>query len=342
MAKKYLPEYTITDNLLSIISEAEKLRTWLRTSRIDIPWLEKIRFEALTRRAHFSTSIEGNPLTLPEVEALARGEDIPAAKKAKQEVVNYFAALRWIQEQRPDKVVTEKGLLNLHRLLTKNVLPQSHAGKYKTRQNYVVAAGRVIYTPPEPKEAKTLTIALLGWLENFGKSVHPIIAQAIAHYELVRIHPFIDGNGRCARCLATWILYLRSFDTEHIFAVDEFYREDHEGYYQSIQQVTGEDGDLTSWLEYCSLAIRDTLERTQRRIKELSIPVKLRKVTLTRQQESLLLAFRDKNRLSVSEMVKILGVKRARLYRIIKPLVEAKIIEPSRTTPVVYSLWEKH
>ncbi len=337
MEKKYSPRYTITDNLLAIISEAEQLRTWLRTSRIDIPWLERIRFETLTRQAHFSTSIEGNPLTLPEVEALARGEDIPAAKKAKQEVTNYFAALRWIQEQKPDKAATEKGLLNLHRLLTQKVLPPSQVGKYKTRQNYVVAAGRIIYTPPGPKEARTLTMALLEWLKNADKLVHPIISQAIAHYELVRIHPFTDGNGRCARCLATWILCLRGFDTEHIFAVDQFYKEDHEGYYQSIQKVRREKGDLTSWLEYCCLAIKDTLERTQRRIKELSIPAKLKKITLTRQQESLLLSFRDKNRLSVSEMVTILGIKRARLYRIIKPLVKAKIIQPSRTRPVIYS-----
>lgn len=338
MKKKYLPEYTITDNLLGIISDTEQIRAWLRTSRIDIPWLKKIRFETLIKQAHFSTSIEGNPLTLPEVEALARGEDIPAAEKAKQEVINYFTALRWIEKQKPEKSVTEKGLLQLHHLLTQKILPSSKTGKYRTQQNYIVSAGRVIYTPPGPNEARPLTLALLDWLNNVGKSVHPVIAQAVAHYELVRIHPFIDGNGRCARCLATWILYFRGFDTEHIFAVDQFYREDREGYYQSIQNVRRENNDLTLWLEYCALAIKDTLERTKRRIEELSIPAKLKKIILTRQQESLLLAFRDKNRLSVQEMIKILGIKRARLYRIINPLVKAKIIQPTKTRPVVYSL----
>jgi len=334
MKKRYLPKYTITDNLLGIISEAEHLRAWLRTSRIDIPWLEKVRFETLIRQAHFSTSIEGNPLTLSEVESLARGEDIPAAKKAKQEVINYFAALRWIEKQKPDKGVTEQRLLHLHRLLTQNILPLSQAGKYKTRKNYIVAAGRVMYTPPGPKEVRPLTMALLAWLDNIGKSVHPVIAQAIAHYEFVRIHPFIDGNGRCARCLATWILYIRGFDTDHIFAVDQFYREDHEGYYEALRNVRKENGNLTSWLEYCALAIKDTLERTQRRIRELSIPVKL-KISLTRQQERLLLALRDKN-LSVSGMIKILGIKRAMLYNIIRPLVKARIIQASKTRPVIY------
>ncbi len=338
MKKEYLPEYTITDKLLGIISDTEQIRAWLRASRIDIPWLEKIRLETLSKQAHFSTSIEGNPLTLPEVEALARGEDIPAAEKAKQEVMNYFAALRWIEKQKPEKSVTEKGLLQLHHLLTQNILSPYKTGKYKTQQNYIVSAGRIIYTPPESDEARPLTLALLDWLNNIGKSVHPIIAQAIAHYELVRIHPFTDGNGRCTRCLATWILYFRGFDTEHIFAVDQFYRKDREGYYQAIQNVRRENGNLTLWLEYCALAIKDTLERTRRRIEELSIPAKLKRITLTRQQESLLLAFRDKNRLSVQEMVKILGIKRARLYRIINPLVKAKIIQPTKTRPVIYSL----
>jgi len=290
MKKRYLPGYTITDNLLGLITEAERLRAWLRTSKIDIPWLEKIRFETLVRQAHFSTSIEGNPLTLPEVESLARGEDIPAAKKAKQEVINYFAALRWIEKQKPKKEVTEQKLLLLHRLL----------------------------------------------LENAGKSVHPIIAQAIAHYEFVRIHPFMDGNGRCARCLATWILYTREFDTDHIFAVDQFYREDHEGYYEALRNVRRKNGNLTSWLEYCALAIKNTLEKTQRRIRELSIPVNL-KISLTRQQERLLLALRDKN-LSVNEMIKLLGIKRARLYNIIRPLVKTRIILASKTRPTIYRL----
>lgn len=336
MKKRYLPKYRITDDLLRIISEAEHLRAWLRASRIDIPWLEKLRFETLIKQAHFSTSIEGNPLTLPEVESLSRGDDIPAGGKAKQEVINYFAALRWIEKQKPDKGVTEEKLLHLHRLLTRNILPPSQAGKYKTRQNYIAAAGRIVYTPPGPRAVKSLTAALLYWLGNTGKSAHPIIAQAIAHYEFVRIHPFTDGNGRCARCLATWILYIREFDTDHIFAVDQFYREDHEGYYEALQAVRKENGSLTSWLEYCALAIRNTLERTQRRIRELSIPAKL-KISLTRQQESLVLELRDKNR-SVNEMIKLLGIKRARLYNIIRPLVKAGIIHSSKTRPVIYRL----
>ena len=66
----YQPKYTITDILLARISEAETLRTKILTAPVQVAWLESIRLDALVRRAHFSTAIEGNPLTLPEVEAL--------------------------------------------------------------------------------------------------------------------------------------------------------------------------------------------------------------------------------------------------------------------------------
>lgn len=334
----YLPKYKITDRLLGIISGTERIHAWLTTAKIDLPWLETVRFEALVKRAHFSTAIEGNPLTLSEVEALARGEKVPTQNKARREVLNYFAALRWIENRVPKRAISEKGLLTLHRLLMQGVLRNSEVGTYKRRQNFVVAKGRVIYTPPGPKKARGLTLALLRWLEGRGVSTHPIIAQAIAHYELIRIHPFIDGNGRCARCLATWVLYHRGFDTKHLFAVDQFYKEDHEGYYEAIQRVQKKKEELTSWLEYSALAVKDTLERTKRRIEELSLPAVARKVALTRQQERLLLAMKESAGLSILEMTKIIGVKKARLYRILKPLLENGIIQATETRPVVYRI----
>lgn len=336
----FSPRYHISDNLLSIISDIESLKAYIGSSKVDVSWLEAVRVETLIKRAHFSTAIEGNSLTLPEVKALAEGREVIAEEKSKREVLNYFAALRWIANQKTQTPITERGLLKLHRLLTQDILPKSDSGSYKKRQNVIVSAGRIIYTPPGPKEAKSLTIALLDWLEKDDLSVHPIISQAVAHYEIARIHPFIDGNGRCARCLAVWILYKRSFDTQHIFAVDQFYKEDHQGYYDALQRVRKEQNDLTSWLGYCALAVKTTLERTKKRVEELSLPKIAGKLDLTRQQKKLLLTLKDSKGLSVEEMQQNVNVKKARLYRIIRPLLDKGIIQATKTRPVIYRIKE--
>ncbi|NQE05421.1 hypothetical protein C5S32_06085 [ANME-1 cluster archaeon GoMg1] len=71
----------------------------------------------------------------------------------------------------------------------------------------------------------------------------------IAHYEFVRIHPFVDGNGRTARVLAALILYLRGFDTKQFFCIDDYYDSDRQAYYRALQNVDQKTIDLTDWRE---------------------------------------------------------------------------------------------
>ena len=334
----YRPAYQITDAVLDLITEAESLRVQIAKAPIEVAWLEKVRLEVMAKRAHFSTAIEGNPLTLPEVEALAQGRLISAGDKAKREVLNYLASLRWIARLSPETPITESRFLRLHHLLTSGLLPKGQVGCYKSKQNVIVSRGKVVYTPPPPKEARPLTQALLNWLEKENKQVHPIIASASAHYELARIHPFLDGNGRVARALATWVLYHRGFDTQHLFAVDQFYKEDHEGYYEAIQRVQKDKGSLTSWLAYCALAVKTTLEQTQRRLSELALPVLPKRIALTRQQERLLLELRERPGLLVKEIERLLGIKRAQVYKILQPLTKNGLVVASLTRPTVYRL----
>ncbi|MDP3723328.1 MAG: Fic family protein [Candidatus Omnitrophota bacterium] len=335
----YQPQYTITDTLLARISEAERLRTKMQTTPVQVAWLERIRLESLVRRAHFSTAIEGNPLTLPEVEALASAKQVEVTDRAKREVLNYLAALRWIARQPENTPVTETAVLRLHRIIMTGLLEPRLVGAYKVSANVIMSAGQVVYRPPGPQAATPGTRALVAWLEGPGQSTHPIVASACAHYEIARLHPFRDGNGRVARALATWVLYHRGFDTQHLFAVDQYFKEDHEGYYQALQRVhKKEDGDLTSWLEYVALAVLETLSRTYQRIEQLALPPSTRKLSLTRQQERLLVELQGKRGMTVEELQRLLGVERVQVYRVLRPLVRKRVLEKSTTRPVVYRL----
>lgn len=337
----YEPRFRITPELLRRVTAATELRAWIGQAVVDVPWLPKLQSETAARLAHSSTAIEGNPLTLPDVQALARGEEIGASARARQEVVNYLAAMRWIWGGKPGEAIGEAGLLRLHRLLTRGVLPPGATGRYKTRPNRVAGPdGRTVYAPPGPKQARPLTRELLAWLNSSkAAGLHPVLVAAAAHHRLASIHPFLDGNGRAARALGSWLLYTRGFDTHHLFALDEFFWSDRGLYYRKIQEARESGEDLTAWLEYAAEGVLRTLERTKERIAGLQVSAAAPRMLLTRRQEDFLRFLRDKGRARSPDLEEAFGLTRARVGQILKPLVDAGLVlQEGRTRATSYRL----
>jgi len=322
------PRFSITPELLRLIAEATELRAWIAQAVVDVPWLPRLQSDAAARLAHSSTAIEGNPLTLPDVQALARGEEIGAPAAPRQEVLNYLAAMRWIWSGRSGEAVGERALLRLHAILTHKILPPKESGRYKTRQNRVADPnGKTVFSPPPPAQAKPMTRALLAWLNSSeaGK-LHAILAAGIAHHWLVSIHPFSDGNGRAARALESWLLYTRGFDTHHLFALDEFFWADRTRYYAKIQRAREQDGDLSRWLEFVAEGVVETLRRTRTRIESLQVSSRAPRIVLTRRQEEVLRFVRDRGRARSPDLEEAFRLTRARVNQILKPLVDAELL----------------
>lgn len=337
----YNPQFEITPDLLRLITEATEIRAWIANAVVDVTWLPALQRESAARMAHSSTAIEGNPLTLPEVEALARGEEIGIAEKAKREVVNYLAAMRWIWNRSARESIQEPDVLRLHGILTRKLLPEQLSGRYKKKLNRVVDyKGRAIYMPPPPAQAAPLTRGLLSWMNsNPSQKIHPVVSSAVVHHRLVSIHPFSDGNGRMARALGVWILYTRGFDTHHLFALDEYFEEDRRRYYEKIQQARELDDDLTHWLEYVAEGIVQTLNKTKERIQSLRVAAKAPKMALTKRQEDVLRFLGDKGRAKSPDMEKSFRLTRSRVSQIVKPLVEAGLVKrEGQTRSTVYRL----
>jgi Fic family protein len=102
---------------------------------------------------------------------------------------------------------------------------------------------------------------LLEWWNTQAPELSPVLTSAILHYRFEDIHPFADGNGRTGRALALWELYRRGFDSHHLFYVDEYDWEDRPAYYAALEQVRLAGEDLSRWLEYSALGLKQTLER---------------------------------------------------------------------------------
>ena len=92
--------------------------------------------------------------------------------------------------------------------------------------------------------------------------MYPVIVAGILHYELVRIHPFIDGNGRTSRLMATLILSINEFNIEKYFTLDEYYNKDRQAYVDALNSAD-KSQDLTIWLEYFCQGVVYSIENVK-------------------------------------------------------------------------------
>src|ERR1035437_4391920 len=111
---------------------------------------------------------------------------------------------------------------------------------------------------------------------NSHFDIHSVLKSGTVHYELVRIHPFIDGNGRVARALSTLILFQEGYDIRRFFSLEEYFDSDAGAYYDALQSVSKREGDLTAWLEYFSLGLSIELSKIKEKVEHISIDAKLK------------------------------------------------------------------
>jgi len=85
---------------------------------------------------------------------------------------------------------------------------------------------------------------------NSETETHPVLLSGIAQFQLVHIHPFLDGNGRTSRLLSTLCLYQTGYDFKRLFTISEYYDRDRAAFYRAIQDARENDMDMTGWLEF--------------------------------------------------------------------------------------------
>jgi Fic family protein len=317
------PQFIVTPALVRRLEQIAALRERILAATVEVPWIPALQKDTRTRNTHSSTAIEGNPLTLEQVRAVEDGWEIPAvAPRVKREVVNYFAALRFVEKSAAKNNISHEDIFRLHKIIADGVMDQGTAGRYRT---IAVRVGR--FVPPPPQDVSGLMFELLAWWNQEAAKLSPVLSSAILHYRFEAIHPFADGNGRTGRALALWELYRRGFDTHHIFSVDEFYWEDRPRYYAALDAVRREGEDLTGWIEYAAEGLHLTLERVWTRVQKLSAQPGRKKLVLRPKQEQLLQLLRDHKRMTPSEIWAALGVSKQGALDLLRPLIKAGLVK---------------
>lgn len=357
----YQPNFKITNNLLTYISRIEAAKAMIDHAPLVPAWEAKFRDEAFTRTVHYGTKIEGNDLTKEQASQIVRMSDeidstqiaqkagIMARDRDIQEVLNYRNVISWIEKQRAGEssnVFTEDTLKILHKLTVAKVVEDNYSGIYRDKQVIVSSAvnASVVYRPPVSMEIPFLITDFFAWAQSAdAQQLHPIFRAAITHYQLVHIHPFIEGNGRTARAMATLLLYILGYDFKRFFSLEQYFDSDVEAYYNALLSVqqSGSD-DLTYWLEYFCYGLAIEIDKVRQQVTRLSKDLKLKQqlgeqVALSERQIILLELFQQQETVTSDDMKSVLpNVSVDTILRDIKDLIEKKVIEKHGVTKGVH------
>lgn len=284
----YQPRFSITNKLLRSIGTIEAAKEVIENAPLVPAWESKFRSDAIVRSVYHGTHLEGNGLNFAEADRVLAGGKIIGRERDIQEVLNYRNVLNYIQEY-AKKEMTEEALQKIHELTVHRILPDDATGVYRKSQVVVKNSqtGEITFRPPPPAEVQFLLADFFNWInQTSNEDVHTALKAGITHYELVRIHPFLDGNGRVARAVATMILSMEGYDVKRFFSLEEHYDREPLLYYEALQSVGKKEGELTPWLEYFCEGVAIELTRIKERVKSISTDLKIKK-SLGGQQMSL-------------------------------------------------------
>jgi len=335
------PKYTITDKILNNLTTITSAREVIEQAYLVPKWEAKLRRQALLHNTHSSTAIEGNKLSLEQVEALSEGKDVTATNKDKQEALNYIEALEKIPALAEKGKIKVADLLNIHRILTKNVMQNTiDSGIFRNRQVFVgkrifdgtTFKEAVEYMPPKTEEVPQLVGEFINWL-NLDKTwdINPVLLAGIVHYEIARIHPFIDGNGRTARLFATLILYLSGFDHRRIFALDDYYDRDRQAYYAALKTAQANNGDIAQWLEYFTEGVAHSVKEAKDAVLRVGSKKKSGQkpqIALTPKQMKIVEYINVNGKVTNKDLQGLFKISAQAVHKELVKLVEIKVIKP--------------
>ena len=330
----FKPNFKYSNKIVKNLTTIAEARAIILSSTLIPKWEVSLRREALLKSAHSSTAIEGNRLSLEEVSLLQQGREIMASRKDRQEVLNYLDALNKLNDFAAKNPFNIIDFLKIHKIVTKDTLDNpSDEGKLRDRRVYVGNryTGEVIFEPPPVNQVSILVKDFLDWFNSTEiEEIDPVLFAGITHYEIVRIHPFIDGNGRTARIMAALIFSKKGFDTKKFFTLDDYYDQNRRSYYDALKNVNQDTLDLTEWLEYFTEGVATIIKAVKDKVIGLSKGVKILKdkgqIALSERQMKIVEYIINNNKITSGQIAKMFAITRQAALKEINKLVELEVV----------------
>ncbi|WP_328435230.1 Fic family protein [Streptomyces sp. NBC_00425] len=271
---------SLTDEDERVLAEIETLREDLRHFlRPTVRWTKQLRRNLTARNIAGSNTIEGYAASVDDVEALMSGEDpLEASDETRREVEGYQRAMTYIQglSDAGEGFRYDLGLLNGLHFMIQEHHPDKRPGRLRKGPVYITSPDDPMvmdYTGPDYETVPGLMAELVAWL-NEGDLDSPVHVRAsMAHLNLVKIHPWADGNGRTSRALSTLVFSREALMPSEFSSIEEWlgrgqntYR-----YYDMLKDVGGEvwspQRDAGPWIRFCLGAHHMQAQTAKRRIE---------------------------------------------------------------------------
>jgi Fic family protein len=268
---------TLSDEYLKVVGTIDDLRRRLNYFLQQKPrrWSGLLRRSTFARAIQASNSIEGYNVTVDDAIAAVEGEDpIDEQTEAWLAVQGYRNALSYILQLATDPYFShnEGTLRGLHYMMMSYDTGR-HPGLWRPGPIFVrqEPAGTIVYEGPPAETVPTLVAELVAAL-NEATQLPVMVRAALAHLNLVMIHPFSDGNGRMARALQTLVLSREGLLDPTFSSIEEYLGHNTQAYYGVLAEV-GQgawhpDRDPSPWIRFCLTAHYRQAETLLRRTDE--------------------------------------------------------------------------
>jgi Fic family protein len=240
--------------VLELIGSLQEQMSSIAESR---RWVGSLRRMSFARAVQGSNSIEGYNASLDDVVAAVADEPtLDADQKTQLALTGYRDAMTYVLQIADDETLAlDEGLLkSLHFMMLHHEL-RKNPGRWRLGEIFVRqdSSGEIVYQGPDADLLPELISAMLSQLREEDAPVH--IKAAMAHLNLVMIHPFSDGNGRMARCLQTLVLAHDRILAPVFSSIEEFLGRNTETYYNVLAEVGAgawnPHRDARPWVRFC-------------------------------------------------------------------------------------------
>ncbi|MDP4504349.1 Fic family protein [Nonomuraea turcica] len=263
----------------TVLAEIEDMRQDLKYRLAETHrWDGQLRRQLQARAIQGSNSIEGYRASVEDIQSIMAGEEpLETSASVAKEIAGYQQALTYIGALSKSRVFRyDVGVLNAlnfmmighHRDKTPGVI---RPGSIFIRNSQ---SREVVYEGPDAELVPELLSELVVWLNEGDLEVQSHVRAAMAHFNLVGIHPWRDGNGRMSRALQTLVLGRDQIMTPEFSSIEEWLGEQRTTfeYYDMLGAVQrrrwSPHGDTLEWVRFCLRAHHMQAQRVRRRLAE--------------------------------------------------------------------------